>query len=277
MLMEFNKKKVADVLLSVLPFIFFLVMNFVPISEGNAWESWYGKNSVLAYVILSLTLVLMILKMHKKHWFFVWIGFTFYYSSCFVFGEFFGFPSVVSFFHYSPPIVGNYQFSLSRFFMELNLFSVIQIVLLIFTVRRLRMGILKAFYFIFIYYFIYSFFMFEQYLVVSSGDINIWKTKTLVVILNSFLTILFFLFVSLVKKRSMKILACSVFFILSLLVLNIFRLGSMFSSEGVVLMWEYVKYFLIDSKILLYLLMVFICCNFPKTCDLPKSEPTPKK
>ncbi len=251
-----NSKTISNIFLSILPFIFFIIIIIIPDSINNSWESWYLKSKVNAYIMLSLTSLMIFLKSYKERWFYIWLGFTIYFSSCFILDNIIGFSKMITYFNYSPSIISDVNLNLYFHFVP-DLFYIVNIILFFILFRKFKVELEKIFYLIFVYYFVYCYFLFEQYQASLSFNTDVTGIVKCSVLLNSFISILFLVFINLEKKKGPKIISFIVFLLLNFLTINLSQIESLISAKLINLCWNYMKYFLIYSK-LIYLLSFLI-------------------
>jgi len=262
-----KKKKRSDiinVLLFILPFLIFIIINFISDSSKNAWEYWYLKNKIIAFLFLFVTLIMFLFKYNKEKWFYIWAGFSLYFSSCFVVDDLIGFSKMIKLFNYSPTIISDVGTHISNYFIP-DFFLVTNIILFIILLEKFNVKLEKIFYLVFIYYFIYCYFLFEQYQLYLSliymDSKSVLKITKLNILLNSLISIIFFIYLNFLKKNHKNKKIFMIFLFMNFLIISISQIKLIFSINFFILFWSYIKYFLIYSK-LVYFIIFIIIYNF---------------
>jgi hypothetical protein len=250
-----KESKTIKIFMSISPFLIFIIINMIPDFMKNIWESWYLKNEIIAYVFFLITIILASLKNYKERWLYIWIGFTLYYSSCFLFSKIMGFSKIIEFFNYSPSILSDAKLNFALF---PDLFFTINVLFFIFLLKKFKLELMKIFYLIFVYYYVYCYFLYEQYQLFLSNSIGVLKIVKYNVILNSIVCILFLIFFIVVKSRNLRIFLFIGFVFFNFLTIHIFKIYKLISIELFHSLWNYVKYFLIYSQLCYYLIFLVI-------------------
>ena len=162
-----ENKKLNSILYSCFPFLLFIIKTiFFNKSDDN--QIFMTENVILAYFFISMNIILVLKKKYEEEWFFIWFGFFVYFSICFIFNNN-GMYSLINFlteniFKYTKETI--YYIS-NDFELEIllpNIFCIVHIFVFFFLlhIKKLNVTNEKIFNLIFIYYYVYCYFSFNQ-------------------------------------------------------------------------------------------------------------------
>lgn len=264
-------------ILIILPFLLFFILYsvFEPRGANSFVTFWVYINKTISLIILLGTIIGLLLKKYKSNWFYVWLGFSLYYSTTFLIDRWWGYFLWIEIIHFTQLHKLDSTLSLPKYiFPNLYLFFIFFINILIFFIllRYLKIEKIKLFLLVFSYYFVYCFYLTFQYVSFIVKSTIYWKCFKTFLILNSMFSIIFLMLLFFFKKKLLRIFSFLLFLLLNFLSINFFKLKELFFyktelqlessvTEFANLVVFYIKYFLLYSNFI-YLILFLLIYNF---------------
>lgn len=252
-----RKELFEKVLFLLIPFLLSIVPYLLS-GQGSQWKDWLVKCRIVSYLILFVTIVLIITNKFRKDYFYLWLGFSLYFSSLIIIGDMLGLPRVASFMNYSPIIISDIAHPLSNIFPSLFFFINAFCLFCLFQSKLLCYSVERMFHLICVYYYLYCLLIAEQYFVfVNNALPNIQSALKLFVMVNLFLSVLYFLIVFNKENKKHYGKLFGLYLLLNCFALNL-TTGAFRIENAFTLTVYYLQYFVLYSNLIYYLLFIIV-------------------